>query len=73
MYVYVNVWRCISNVIKGGKDMERLNEIKEILHRVNTDPLFDENIKGTLEEHGVSEDDFRRWVDIAKKIYESEE
>ena len=53
--------------------MERLNEVKEILQRVNTDPLFNENIKDTLEEHGVTEEDFRRWVDIAKKIYESEE
>ena len=53
--------------------MERLNEIKEILHRVNTDPLFDENIKGTLEEHGVTREEYMRYVDIAKKIYESEE
>ena len=52
--------------------MERLNEIKEILHRVNTDPLFNENIKGTLEEYGVTREEYIRYVDIAKKIYESE-
>ena len=52
--------------------MERLEMVKEILKRVNTDPIFNRRTKKTLKESGVTREEYMRYVDIAKKIYESE-
>ena len=52
--------------------MERLEMIKEILKRVNTDPIFNQRAEETLEEAGITREEYMRYVDIAKKIYDSE-
>ena len=52
--------------------MERLEMVKEILKRVNTDPIFNQRAEETIEEAGITREEYMRYVDIAKKIYESE-
>ena len=48
--------------------MERLEMVKEILKRVNTDPIFNQRAEETLEEAGVT----RELAEITKKKYEVE-
>ena len=48
--------------------MERLEMVKEILKRVNTDPIFNQRAEETLEEAGIT----RELAEITKKKYEAE-
>ena len=52
--------------------MERLEMVKEILKRVNTDPIFNQRAEETLEEVGITREEYMRYADIAKRLYESE-
>jgi hypothetical protein len=65
--IYINIV-----ILKEIKSMERLEMVKEILKRVNTDPIFNQRAEETLEEAGITREEYMRYVDIAKKIYESE-
>ena len=52
--------------------MERLEMVKEILKRVKTDPIFNQRSEESLEEAGITREEYMRYVDMAKKIYENE-